>query len=702
MDLFQSWRSWRLGELGAILLRIPFHPFAFPSTADILGRLAIKKVKDLMSFESAVHCKAIELGKLSVEMTTAAGSGHPSTALSLAHLVTVLMYHQMRWDPKDPWNRSSDRLVLSEGHAVPIIYAALADLGAMIHPVGKGREAAYAMTKKDALELRAMNSPIDGHPNPQVGVPFFDAATGSLGQGLSVAAGLASAAKMDKLDRNIYVLIGDGESREGQNWEALDFIIDHQLTNVIPIFNANELAQSDWVSPQQSHATLAKKLEAYGFIVADIDGHSPLEIRRALEQLPVIQNGPKPLAIVARTVKGWGAKDEQGMGKHGTPVKKDKMAAIMQELDETAKGLGIASIPCSSDGELKITPPSSQSAIRNPQSAMIKVAPFVEGLAMVGLDKDFKDNKPIATRKAYGAALVALGAADKRIVALDADVKNSTHAEWFYKKFPDQFLECRIAEQNMVSTAAGCAAAGKIPFLSTFAKFVERAYDQVEMAIISGANFKITGSHAGVTLAADGPSQMSLPDVAFFRSFCHVKNWNGRPAVTYFFPSDAISCYRCTELMANLNGCCYQRTLRADTKSLYKPDETFEAGGYKILREGKDICFVASGYMVHECLKAADELAKSGKKASVVDAYSMPLKTDAILDLATRSGNRIITVEDNYSGGLDAEIATAIASRGAGIKLKSLFVTTMPKSGREPDDVLNNLGLSYKHILQAI
>ena len=656
-----------------------------------------------MSFESAVHGKAIEIAKLSVEMTTSAGSGHPSTALSLAHLTTVLMYHQMRWDPKDPWNPTADRLVLSVGHAVPIIYAALADLGATIIPLGKGRDAARAMTRADALDLRAINSPIDGHPHPQAGVHFFDAATGSLGQGLSVAAGLAACAKMDKIDRNIYVLIGDGESREGQNWEALDFIVDHQLTNVIPIFNANELAQSDWVSPQQSHSTLVKKLEAFGFIVSDIDGHSPLEIRRALEQLPVIQNGPKPLAIVARTVKGWGAKDEQGMGKHGTPVKKDKMAAIMAELDETAKGLGVASIPCSADGQLKITAPapSDQSKIKN-QKSKITIASFAEGCAMVGLDKDLSANKPIAPRKAYGAALVALGAADKRIVALDADVKNSTHAEWFAKKFPDQFLECRIAEQNMVSAAAGCAAAGKIPFLSTFAKFVERAYDQVEMAIISGANFKITGSHAGVTLAADGPSQMSLPDVAFFRSFCHVENFNGQPAVRYFFPSDAVSCYRITELMANLQGCCYQRTLRAETKILYKPEEQFEVGGFKVLREGSDLCFVSAGYMVHECLKAADELGKSGKKAAVIDAYSLPLKTDAVLDIAARCGGRIITVEDNYSGGLDAEIAIAIANRSAQIRLKPLVVHTIPKSGREPDDVLNYLGLGMKQILQAV
>ena len=649
-----------------------------------------------MSFVSAVHRKAIEIGKLSVEMTTAAGSGHPSTALSLAHLTAVLMYHQMRWDPKDPWNLAADRFVLSEGHAVPIVYAAYADLGGVM---GKTREEARPMTRQDALTLRAIESPVDGHPHPQVGFPFFDAATGSLGQGLSVAAGLAAAARMDKLDRNIYCVIGDGESREGQIWEAVDFIVEHGLTNCISIFNCNALAQSDWVSTQQSAEVLAKKLEAYGCIVRTIDGHDPYQIKKAFDELHVVQNGNRPLAIVAQTVKGWGSLSEQGMGKHGTPVKKDKMDQIFKELDQTARDLGIGE--GKSNGELKI----GTIAAKAPQriTTPIKIASFDEQMEKMGFLKDIKAGKGFAPRKAYGVALVALGEADKRVVGLDADVKNSTHAEWFAKKLPGQFLECRIAEQNMFSVAAGVSAAGKIPFCSTFAKFVVRGYDQVEMAIIGGANLKITGSHAGVTLAADGPSQMSLPDVAFFRSFCHVKNFNGQPAVRYFFPSDAVSCYRITEMMANLDGTCYQRTLRAETKVLYKHDEQFPEGGFKVLREGRDACFVAAGYMVHECLKVADELAKSGRKATVIDAYALPIANpDQILSIAARSGGTIVTVEDNYTGGLDAEIATAIARSGDDVKLKNLYVDQIPKSGREPQDVLDYLGLGAKAILQAV
>jgi transketolase len=649
-----------------------------------------------MSFTAAVNRKAIDIGKLSIEMTTAAGSGHPSTALSLAHLVTVLMYHQMRYDPKDPWNAAADRLVLSEGHAVPIVYAAMADLGVAI---GKDKAHARAMTRADALALREIGSPIDGHPNPGLGVHFFDAATGSLGLGLSVAAGVAAAAKMDRSDRVVYCIIGDGESREGQIWEAMDFIVDHGLTNCVAIFNCNELAQSDWVSAQQSAEVLAKKAEAFGFVARVIDGHDPEAISKALSELHVIRNGHRPLAIIARTVKGWGASAEQGMGKHGTPVKKDALPKVYEELERTAKDLGVGDYKI--DGELKISAPPAAAPGAALQAAKAIKVDFEEALEKNGLLKDYKAGKPLAPRKAYGVALLALAEADKRVIGLDADVKNSTFAEYLFKKLPEQFLECRIAEQNMISVAAGAAAAGKIPFCSTFAKFVERAYDQIEMAINSGANFKITGSHAGVTLAADGPSQMSLPDVAFFRSFCHVKNYAGETAVRYFFPADAVSCFKLTELMANLNGCCYQRTLRAETKALYKADDTFEVGGFKVLREGKDVCLVAAGYMVHECLKAADELAKGGKKASVIDAYSLPLKVEGVLDVAARSGGRIITVEDNYTGGLDAEIAMAIAGRDDEMTLESVCARMIPKSGREPQDVLDYLSIGYKAIVSA-
>lgn len=648
-----------------------------------------------MSFSDAVNTKAVELAKLSVRMTSSAGTGHPSTAMSLCHLVTVLMYHQMRYDPKRPSHPTADRLVLSEGHAVPIVYAACADLGVFVEFDGKMR----AMTEADAMTLRDINSPIDGHPHPQLGFPFFDAATGSLGQGLSVAAGLGSAAKLDKSPRNIYCIIGDGESREGQIWEACDYIVDEALTNVIPIFNCNALAQSDYVSPQQSSEVLAEKLSAYGFTVRVIDGHDPLSIKSVLDELPVVQNGNRPLAIVAETVKGWGAEAEQGLGHHGTPVKDG--AVVEKALDETLMSLTGGE---ASSYELKIHEPSNPDAAiakRHEKGHNIKAMSFKEAMEKQG--KGGKIGSAFAPRQAYGVALVALGEASDRIVATDADVKNSTHAEDFYKKFPERFFENRIAEQNMISLCAGLSAGGYIPFASTFAKFVMRAYDQLEMAIIGGANFKVTGSHAGVTLAADGPSQMSLPDVAFFRSFTHVKNFNGEPAVRYFFPSDAVSAYNFTTMMANIDGCCYQRTLRAATKPIYKPDDTdFEVGGCRVVREGKEFVFAAAGYMVHECIKACDE---AKLDATVVDCYSLPMQTEKLLGIAEMNGGKIVVVEDNYTGGLDAEIAIAIATtttQGRGIKLQNLYVDRIPKSGRTPDDVLDYLSLDSKAIAKAV
>lgn len=645
-----------------------------------------------MSFADAIHTQAVELSKLSTEMTSAAGSGHPSSAMSLAHLVSVLMYHQMRFDPKEPSHPTADRLILSEGHAVPIIYAACADLGVHAKFDGKMR----AMTRDDAKTLRAIDSSVDGHPHPQVGFPFFDAATGSLGQGLSVAAGLGAAAKLDGSPRNVYCLIGDGESREGQIWEACDFLVDNALTNVIPIFNCNALAQSDWVSPQQSSEVMSEKLAAYGFIVRVIDGHDPLSIKHTFDELPVIQNGNRPLAIVAETVKGWGARSEQGMGHHGKAV--DEPEAVYKQLDETLEDLTGGERP---DYKFEINEPKQPNAAiagRHEPSHEIQPVSYEEAMEAQGKGK--KLGGKFATRAAYGVALRALGEASDRIVATDGDVKNSTHAADFFEKFPERFFEARIAEQNMISFAAGLSAGGYIPFCSTFAKFVMRAYDQLEMAILGGANLKVTGSHAGVTLGADGPSQMSLPDVAFFRGFCHANNFNNEPAVRYFFPSDAVSAYACTTLMANIDGACYQRTLREATPALYdKGDTDFEIGGCRVVREGSDFVFAASGYMVHECLRACEE---QKLNASVVDCYSFPMKADRLIALAEKNGGKIVTVEDNFTGGLDAEVALAVANSGSSVRVQNLFVRHLAKSGRTAQDVLGYLSLDARNIAQAV
>ncbi len=644
-----------------------------------------------MSFDSTIHTKAVELTRLAYEMTAAAGSGHPTSCASLAHIVSVLMCQHMRYEPVNPGHPSSDRLVLSEGHAVPIVYAACVDQG--VH-IGKDKSELRAMTRDDAMTLRAIDSVVDGHPNPAEGFPFFDTATGSLGQGLSHAAGIAAAARIDGLDKRVFCIIGDGEAREGQVWEAVDFIIEQDLKAVCPIFNCNVFGQSDEVSDQQSPATIARKLEAYGYEVLTIDGHVPSQIQSALSRHVEVQSDADaaPVAIVARTQKGWGSPSQQGDGHHGKPATGAELAKAIEELQATGRSLGaIADTPL----KIGMMSPKKPEPV-HPQ----KVVRFNEALAQYGLN-DALEKGRFATRRAYGVALRALGHAHQGVVALDADVSNSTYSEMFMKdeKLANRYIECRIAEQNMFSVAAGMSAAGKVPYCSTFAKFVERGYDQIEMAVNSGANFKVVGSHAGISLAADGPSQMSLPDIAWFRAFTTMKRQNGKPGFYILQPSDAYQAYALTIAMAEYDGPCYMRTLRPDTEFLYGENDNFTLGGHEVLTEGRDLLIIASGYMVHEANKALDDLDAQGIDATLVDLYSLPFDGEAILDLANDNNGMVLTLEDNYGGGIGSAVADVAAEDGGGFTVQQMYVRRLPKSGRTADDVMAYCGLSASDIV---
>ncbi|MDP7400433.1 MAG: thiamine pyrophosphate-dependent enzyme, partial [Phycisphaerales bacterium] len=436
-----------------------------------------------MTIEAAIHDKAIQFCGDAVEMCAAAGSGHPTTAMSISHITAVLTHHAMRWVPSEPWHPGSDRLVLSEGHAVPAVYAALADLGAVVGKEGSE----FGLTRDHLLTLRDTDSVLDGHPNPAEGMPFFDAATGSLGQGLSVAAGIALAALKDEVDRKVYCILGDGEAREGQVAEALDFIIDHNITNVLPIFNCNGYGQADATSSQQSPERMVAKLQAIGFAVFDIDGHDPVAILEAIDGFK--GGSEQPMAIVARTIKGWGAPCLQGHGWHGKVATGTQLEQVREELGLTSMKLTSA---ISGEAVLRIDPPASTPEEQFGPENMPTLAE-----AMNSVDKGLvlKSGK-FATRKAFGMALRMLARNDKRVWALDADTRNSTFTQDFLAEpeATDRFAECKIAEQNMVSVAAGLAAAEKVPFCASFSKFLTRAYDQIEMAIISRANIKIVGS----------------------------------------------------------------------------------------------------------------------------------------------------------------------------------------------------------------
>jgi transketolase len=643
--------------------------------------------------EASIHAKAIDLVRLSLEMTAEAGSGHPTSAASLAHLVTVLMYERMRYDPQRPADPAADRLVLSEGHACPIVYAAAADLGMAV-----GRGERRRMTREDALRLREIASEIDGHPNPAEGFPFFPAATGSLGQGLSIAAGLALAAKLDGIDRRAFCLIGDGESREGQIWEAVDFIVDYDLRGACPIFNCNAYGQTGKVSPRQSPESLEARLRASGMDALAIDGHSPVAIRQALAEHADRAGDPasRPVAIVARTVKGWGCPSLQEKNLHGKPVKgRDKQRAL-EELQRTARSIG-------ADGRGNDLAPSPPPACSIDSPADVGVVPgLTESLRRQG-HEDWTKKDGLATRKAYGIALRALGRCDPRIVALDGDVGNSTYAELFAEdpELGRRYVECRIAEQNMASCAVGLWAGGRLPFVSSFGKFLTRAYDQIEMAIVSRANIKMIGSHAGVSLAADGPSQMALPDVAFFRAFSGVRNSYGKPMCYVLQPADAYAAYALTVAMSRHDGPCYMRTLRPDLPFLYNDDTEFALGGHQVVREGEDLLLLATGFMVHEARKALEDFEARGVHPTLVDLYSLPFDEAALIDLMLRNHRRVLTVEDNYGAGIGSAMADVVGRAGAPVRIEQMHVRRLPKSGRSPDDVLAYLSLDADEIVRT-
>ncbi len=649
-----------------------------------------------MSYEAAVHAQAIELDKLVLNMTAQAGSGHPTTAMSLSQIVTTLMFSAMRWSPDYPDYWTSDRLVLSAGHAVPVVYAAACKLSMMAGTPGEDGER-RRLTMEDAMTLRDADSVLDGHPNPRVGFPFFDAATGSLGQGLSVACGVAEAARLDGTDRRVFCILGDGESREGQVWEAIDYLIDQNLNTVLPIFNCNGYGQADRVSDQQSPEKIAAKLEAFGVETRVIDGHAPDQIRDAFEAFAArAGSDDKPMALVAKTVKGWGAPSIQGGGWHGKPVSGDALERALAELDEARVELTSSLV---STDHFEIQPPSEAA---RPDHPVADAPSFNESMRAMDQESVVHSGR-LATRKAYGVALRALGAVNPNIVVLDADVSNSTFSETFGKDpaLADRFFECKIAEQNMISVGAGMAAAGKIPFCNSFGKFITRAYDQIEMALVSGSNLKIVGSHTGITLASDGPSQMALPDISWFRSLSTMRDHRGNPGCFILQPADAYAAYALTGAMAEYEGLCYMRTLRPDVEFIYADDQVFNLGGFEVLNEGRDVLICAAGYMVHEGNKIVDILDEQGVSASLVDLYSIPFDADRLLDLAAANNGYVITLEDNYGASLGSAVSDALTDSGDAFTLQQMYVKELPKSARTPEELIAMCGLDAETVARS-
>ena len=589
----------------------------------------------------------------SITSTTAAGSGHPTSCCSAADMAATLFFGHMRYDAKNPHYYNNDRFVLSKGHAAPLLYAAWAETG--LFPVS------------DLLNLRKFTSDLEGHPTTRL--PFVDVATGSLGQGLSVGCGMALAARLDKLDYNTYVLLGDGEIAEGSVWEAANIAGIYKLNNLIAIVDANRLGQSQATAFGHDIGVYAKRFDAFGWRVEVVDGH---DIEEIAEVLGGVGLDDKPLAIIAKTYKGAGVSFLQDQdGWHGKPLNKDEAARAIAELQPSSKsGIGVP-----------IPAPNQLPAPNN--AAPAGYPPL-----------NYKIGDKVATREAYGTALARIGEVDQRVVAMDGDTKNSTYSEKFFKKFPERFTECYIAEQNLVGVATGFGARGKVPFASTFATFFTRAADQIRVAGISQANLKLAGSHVGVSIGEDGPTQMALEDMALMRAVV---------GSVVLYPSDAVSTEKLVEQMALAKGVNFLRTSRPKSPVIYSNDEPFPVGGAKVLRQnaGDKVTVVAAGVTLHEALKAADALKAEGIGITVIDAYSIkPLGKKEILAAAQKTKSTVITVEDHYAeGGLGDAVAGELSVNG--IKVHKLAVNGVPRSGKA-EELLAHFGIDAAAIVKKV
>ena len=605
---------------------------------------------------TALQNKATHLRIESVRATSEAGSGHPSSCCSAADIVAALFFSVMRYDPKNPKAHNSDRFVLSKGHAAPLLYAAWAEAG--------------LFPKSDLLKLRTLTSDLEGHPTPRLS--FVDMATGSLGQGLPVGIGIALNAKfVDKLDHRTYVIMGDGESVEGSVWEAAELARHHGLDNLCAIVDVNRLGQSDPTMLQHDMESYRARWSGFGWHALVIDGHDMAAIVTAFDEASRTKG--KPTVLLAKTFKGRGISFmENHPSWHGKPVPKGE--ETQKAIDELTK---------------RLKPSTTALTIQKPSSS-----PGATGTATSALPPPpYKLGDSAATREAFGVALEALGAVNPLVVALDADVKNSTYTDKFGKKFPNRFFENFIAEQNMVGAAAGLAACGKIPFVATFAAFFTRAYDFVRMAAISQSNIKLVGTHVGVSIGEDGPSQMGLEDIAMMAA---------QPGVVVLYPSDGTSTYRLVEVAANHKGMVYLRAGRPKNQVLYGPEERFEIGGSKVLRQSASdvLTIVAAGVTLFEALKAHDQLKSSGIAVRVVDLYSIsPTDRATLLDCARATHGRILTVEDHYAhGGLGDAVLSAVATEG--IKVHKLAVRTIPHSGK-PDELVDHFGIGARSIVET-
>ena len=590
----------------------------------------------------------------SIRSSTAAGSGHPTSSMSAADLIAVLIARYLQYDWSKPKDPNNDHLIFSKGHASPLYYAMLKAVG--------------AVTDAEMMTFRKFGSRLEGHPTPAI--PWVDVATGSLGQGLPIAVGVALAGKkLDKLPYHVWVLCGDSELAEGSIWEALDKAGVYQLENLTAILDINRLGQRGETEYGWSTDVYRRRVEAFGCFPVVIDGHDVTAIDRAYGQ--ALSGTGKPTVVIAKTIKGKGFSEiENKDGWHGRTLPPDMAERAIKELG------GIRHLKVKT-----AKPEPSPRASKRPEPAPVVTLPV------------YKKEDKVATRTAYGDALLALGAIPD-IVALDGEVSNSTHTDEFAQAYPDRFFEMWIAEQQLVAAAVGMSVRGYKPFAATFAAFFSRAYDFIRMAAISEANLRLAGSHAGVEIGADGPSQMALEDLAEMRAII---------GSTVLYPCDPNQTAKLTRVMADTSGIVYMRTTRGAYPTIYGPNESFKVGGSKVLRESpKDrVTLIGAGVTLHNCLAAADALAAKKIPARVIDLYSVkPVDLKTLREAVRVTKGKLVIVEDHYpEGGLGAAVMEALAAEGLP-RIAHLAVKGLPTSGK-PDELMNAAGISAKHIVAA-
>ncbi|MFA6588593.1 MAG: transketolase [Patescibacteria group bacterium] len=584
--------------------------------------------------------------------TTRAGSGHPSSSLSATDLMTGLMFGGFfKADLRNPKNPNNDRLIFSKGHAAPLLYALYA--------------AAGKLTEKQLLTLRKFNSPLEGHPSP--GFAFTEAPTGSLGQGLSIGVGLALNAKLDKLSYKTFVLLGDSEMAEGQIWEAIQLAVYYKLDNLVGILDVNRLGQRGQTMYGHNLNAHQKRIASFGWKTILVDGHDFKQITKAF--IEAKKTTGKPVMIIAKTLKGKGISFlENKNGWHGKTLKLEQLKTALAELGTIDKKIrGVVSKPISK--KVKISRIKSTKPV------------------------NYTKGEIAATREAYGNALVRLSPKFPNLIALDAEVSNSTYSEFLQKAYPKKFLEMFIAEQNMVDVGLGLALRGKLPFISTFAAFLTRVFDQIRMSQYSNAHLVFCGSHAGVSIGEDGASQMGLEDIAMFRTLQNA---------TVLYPSDAVATEKLVEQAAKAKGIVYIRTTRAKTPVLYKNTESFPIGGSKILKQSnKDVAtIITAGITLHEALKAYSELQKQKINIRIIDLYSIkPIDVKTLRNAAKQTKNLIVVEDHVPEGGIGEAVKSAIS--GIDTKLIHLAVRKIPHSGK-PEQLLDYEKISAKMIIRAV